>query len=317
MDTDTIKRFRPMIPWKLITFLLVFITIMASLTVILSYAGLFPFNHPLGVYRILPGDILLDFAWIYAISILIGLVVYLALPTLSSLALKAHRISSGEDYKYYIQSLNPRTKQKGLTGRLLMPSLVSIGFSSTISSISSIVNLLFVSENFETLAPFTVQVLEVSMPFFFIHILLTSFIGILFAPFWLLEDTGIICERQSIDERVTADIEGVGNRYLAFLKGFAGISTIAAYLLISLDMIEWYQMLPGQIEIPLVFFLLPVMVIVLAPVLGAAPVAITFISYELSLEKNAEQLEINAQNEGLKHVTIELPRMLDTDAHPT
>jgi hypothetical protein len=317
MAKDTVKGIQPIIPWKIIAFLLIFISIMSALTIIFSYAGFFPFNHPLGVYRILPGDILLDFAWIYGISILIGLFTYFTLPALSYLALKLHRFSSGGDYNYYIQSLSPRTKQKGLRGRLLMPSFVSLGFSSTLSSISSIVNLLFVSENFETLAPFTVRVLDVSMPFFFIHILFASFIGILFAPFWLLEDTGIICEKQSTDERVTADIEGVGNRYLAFFKGFAGISTFAAYLLISVEMIEWYQLLPGQIEISIVYFLLPVMVVILAPVLGAAPIAIVFLSYEISLDKNVKQLEMNAQNDGLKRVTIELPRILDTDTHHT
>jgi hypothetical protein len=197
-----------------------------------------------------------------------------------------------------------------------MPSFVALGFSSILSSISSVVNQLFVSENFDTLAPFTVRVLEVSMPFFFIHILLSSFIGILFAPFWLLEDTGIICERVSTEERVTADIEGVGNRYLVFFKGFAGISTFAAYLLISLEMIEWFQMLPGQIEIPLEFYLFPVIVVVLAPIIGAAIVSIVFISYEISLNKNIMQLLMKVQKEGLKHVTIELPKVLDSDNQP-
>lgn len=309
-------KFKPMIPWKIIAPLLIFALIMSVLTIMLSYAELFPFNHPLGVYRVLPGDILFDFFWIYALSIITAGLTYLALPTLSSLALKGHRTASGGEYNYHIQSLSPRTDQSSLKGRLLTPSLVSLGFSSTLSSISSVVSQLFVAENFDTLAPFTVQVLEVSMPFFFIHILLASFIGILFVPFWLLEDTGIICERVSTDRRETADIEGVGNRFLAFLKGFAGISTFAAYLLISLEMIEWYQMLPGQIEIPLEFFLLPVMVVILAPVIGAAIVSIVFISYEMSLDKNIKKLQMKAQNEGLKHVTIELPKVLDSDIQP-
>ena len=317
MARDTMEDFRPLIPWRIFVPLLIFIFILSFMTIVLSYSGIFIFNHPLGIYRILPGDILIDFIWIYAISITVAGVLYLILPALSALALKAHRSASGGAYNYHIQSLNPRTKRSSLTERLLMPSLVSLGFSSTLSSISSVVNLIFVSESFDDLAPFTLQVLEVSMPFFFIHILLATFVGILFAPFWLLEDTGIICERQSTEERVTADIEGVGNRYLAFFKGFAGISTFAAYLLISLEMIEWYQMLPGQIEIPLQFYLFPVMVVVFAPVIGAAIVSIVFISYELSLDKNAKQLELKAQKEGLNYVTIELPRILDTDTQPS
>ena len=45
--------------------------------------------------------------------------------------------------------------------------------------------------------------------------------------------------------------------------------------------------------------------------------AIVLISYELSLSRNVKQLEMKAQKEGLKLVTIDLPRMLDTDTHPT
>jgi len=129
MASDTVEDFQPLIPWRIFVPLLIFIFITTAVTIVLSHSGIFIFDHPLGIYRILPGDILFDFFWIYAITIVIAGFVYLILPALSSLALKAHRFASGGTYNYHMQSLNPRTKQRSLKERLLMPSLVCLGFS--------------------------------------------------------------------------------------------------------------------------------------------------------------------------------------------
>ncbi|MGY5880581.1 MAG: hypothetical protein RTV31_10030, partial [Candidatus Thorarchaeota archaeon] len=53
-------------------------------TVVFTYLGAFPFDSDLGIYRILPGDILIDFIWLYVFSIILGLALYFISPMLSS-----------------------------------------------------------------------------------------------------------------------------------------------------------------------------------------------------------------------------------------
>jgi hypothetical protein len=50
-----------------------FVIIIITVTVIFTYLGAFPFDRNLGIYRILPGDILIDFIWLYVFSIILGL----------------------------------------------------------------------------------------------------------------------------------------------------------------------------------------------------------------------------------------------------
>jgi hypothetical protein len=144
------------------------------------------------------------------------------------------------------------------------------------------------------------------MPLFFILLLLSSFIVLFFAPAWLLEDSGVICEKETQDTHETADIEGVGNWYLKFLKGFAGISTLLAYLLVSVDMLAWIESLSGSIEVSIVFYILPVLVVLIAPLIAVAPISIAIISYELALRKNANSLNEGMRNRGLEVVDVQL-----------
>ncbi len=311
-DAATDDDLRPMIPWRFMIVLQVIGVVAIVFAVYFSYIGAFPFSHPLGLYRFLPGDILIDFIWIYVISAIVGALIYYAGPNLSLLLWKGHRVFTGGGYDYHLQTLSPRESHVGYRGRLFVPAFVCLGLSSALSSISSVRNLLFVTENFEDF-PSLNQAIMTSMPIFFILLLLASFITIFFAPVWLLEDTGIICERDTTGGRFTADVEGVGNWYLALLKGFAGISTLVAYLFISLETLEWYQLLPGNIDYPLLFYLLPVIVIFMAPLIAVAPISLVYVLYELSLRKNVRELERRMKSKGLKRVVAELPRPSEPD----
>ena len=51
----------PSIPWRFVVPLHIIAIASMTLTVVFSYAGIFPFTSPLGLYRLLPGDILIDF----------------------------------------------------------------------------------------------------------------------------------------------------------------------------------------------------------------------------------------------------------------
>ncbi|MHA2312890.1 MAG: hypothetical protein ACXADF_15460 [Candidatus Thorarchaeota archaeon] len=277
-------------PWKSILILNILVLVSASLAVVFSYADVFPFTSPLGLYRLLPGNILIDFVWLYIISALVGVIVYFTAPFLSVLLWKVHRLMTGGKHKYSIQSFEVGARYEGGLRWLIVPAFASLGLSSALVSISSLKDLLFVTESFDSLAPSAMAIADI-MPLFFILLLVASFIGILFSPAWLLEDAGIIYERDTTGRRITPDVQGVGHYYLAMLKGFAGITTILTYILVSVQTLNWFQSLPGTIEVSLIFFVLPVVVIFIAPLLAMAPVSITFVLYKMALPKNIRVLE--------------------------
>ncbi|MFW9921435.1 MAG: hypothetical protein ACFFED_17685 [Candidatus Thorarchaeota archaeon] len=274
----------------------------AASTVILSLSGIFPFEGPLGVYRILPGNILIDFLWVWIIAIIMGVLLFLLTPYLSGVYLGLHRIMTGGGYEYHLQSLESKEGSRS-TGQLLVPSFVALGLSFTITNISNIVATIFVVESFDGLPEGVREPLLSSMPLFFILLLIATIISFVFAPAWLLEDLGIICRRKG--DEATAYIEGVGNWYLALLKGFAGISTILAYIFTSVDMVNWYQILPTYgVEVPIWLYLIPVLVIMVSPAIALAPISISYTLYLLGIERNSRKLRKMVETRNMEQVTI-------------
>ncbi|MHA1925825.1 MAG: hypothetical protein ACXABV_01475 [Candidatus Thorarchaeota archaeon] len=277
-------------PWKSILILNILVLVSASLAVVFSYAEVFPFTSPLGIYRLLPGSILIDFVWLYIISILVGAIVYFTAPYLSVLLWNVHRMLTGGKHKYSIHAFEAGARYEGGIRWLIVPAFASLGLSSALISVSSLEDILFVTESFDTLAQSAMAIAEV-IPMFFIMLLVASFIGILFSPAWLLEDAGVIYERDTAGRRITPDVQGVGHYYLGMLKGFAGLTTLLTYILVSVQTLNWFQTLPGTIEVPIMFYVLPVVVIFIAPLLAMAPISITFVMYKISLERNIRVLE--------------------------
>ena len=185
------------IPKKLVIVANIIALVSAGLAVVVTYLGIFPFQSPLGLYPILPGDILIDFIWIWGFAIVFGLIVYLISPSLANLFLGLHRILTGGSYDYHIQKRESGEHQPLHSRRLLTPALVCLGLSFSITKIPDVANALFVMDSFDHMPTPVADSLIASMPLFFVLLLLASFISILFAPVWFLEDVGIICEKKS------------------------------------------------------------------------------------------------------------------------
>ena len=167
--------------------------------------------------------------------------------------------------------------------------------------------MIFVSESFGPLAP-EAQTIVVSMTLLFTLLLLSSFITLFFAPMWLMQDNRLVCERKT-KPWMPADIEGVGNWYLKMMKGFAGVSTIVAYLFTILQTIEWYQFVlssPPEGGISILVFLIPVAATIISPLLALGPISIVYSSYEKSLAKNVIALQKSIDQTGLHVVPIQL-----------
>ncbi|MHA1951645.1 MAG: hypothetical protein ACXAAO_10000 [Candidatus Thorarchaeota archaeon] len=294
------------IPWKLIaTIQILVVTIIAS-TVVFSYMGAFPFGD-FGIYRILPGDVFLDFVWLYILTILIGAVVYFASPALSIFFWKLHRIITGRNYDYYVQQIDMKTTSSFTFRRMFLPALVALGISFSISNVRRIVDMIIVTEGFDSLAP-EAQSIVTSISLLFILLLLVTFIVLLFAPMWLMQDAGLVCEKRK-KSRSTTDIDGVGNWYLKLLKGFAGISTIVAYLFTILQTIEWYQFVltsPPEGGLSLLIFLIPLIAVVVSPLLALGPISVVYVLYEISLTRNLKRLRSHIDRDGFRTVDIDL-----------
>jgi len=277
----------------------------AASLVILAYIGIFPFQDPLGLYRILPGDILMDFIWVWIIAGFTGILTYLVTPYLANFFIMIHRIQTRGMYEYHIQAREDVNDEVDLSRSLIVPAFVSLGFSLTLVNMSQGPSSLFVTENFDSLPTGVAEPLLASMPILFVLILIAGFISIVFAPAWLLEDMGIICEKKVVGG--TSDIEGIGNWYLTLLKGFAGISTILAYVFISMDMITWFQLLPTYtVEVPIWLFLIPVVVVVLSPLFALAPISVSYLFYVRAYKRNSLNLSQQLNRMGVKKATVEV-----------
>ncbi|MHA2379416.1 MAG: hypothetical protein ACXADS_09060 [Candidatus Thorarchaeota archaeon] len=303
----TENQIEPAISRKLVIAINSIVLVVSALAIALSYIRIFPFYDPPGLYRFLPGDILIDFIWVYILTFICGVLAYVAAPFLSAVFWKGHRFLTAGHYKYHVQVFDAEAKQRSRARRLILPAFVALGLATAIANIRQVANLIFVSESFGHLDE-SAPALEIGLPIFFILILIASFVTLLFVPLWLLEDTGVICEREAVGRRVTADIEGVGNWYLALLKGFAGITTVIAYLFIAVETIEWYYTISVPESFPWIILIVPVVAIVGSPFLAIAPISVVHVCYELSLRRNKERLEQKLARAGLTKVVIDLSR---------
>lgn len=298
---------KPKISWKIVLTIQTLVIVTISVTVLFTYLGAFPFDADLGVYRILPGNIVFDFIWLYVFSLIVGVIVYFTSPLFAVFLMKLHRLLTGKNYNYYIQDFDTQGMSPSQSRRMILPAFVALGISYSISNIGNLANLIFVSESFGTLAP-EAQTIVISMALLFILLLLSSFITLLFSPMWLMQDKGLVCELKT-GPRMTADIEGVGNWYLKMMKGFAGISTIVAFIFTIFQTIEWYQFVlssPPEGGFSLLIFLIPVVAVFVSPLLALGPISVVYVLYEKSLVKNLGSFQERIKGEDLEVVSIDL-----------
>ena len=288
--TETVET-KASISWKFVIAIELLVVTTIAVTVFFTYLGVFPFDDVLGIYRILPGDTLIDFIWLYALSGFIGLVLYFITPNISNFFLRMHRSIRGKNARYYLQTIDHQVSSVGQLRRTLIPAFAALGISYSISNIQTIANAIFVSEGFVALAE-EAQTIISSLALLFILLFVACFIMLVFTPIWLLQDSGLVCELEKKPGTIS-EIEGVGNWYLKMMKGFAGISTIVAYIFTVIQTIGWYQIVlqsPPEGGFSLLIFLVPVAAVAAAPLLALGPILLIFVVYEISLAKSLPRL---------------------------
>ncbi len=303
MNSDTI---RPDIPWKLLIVIGLPSIIMATVTVALSYIHLFPLYDPQGVYRFLPGDILIDFLWIVVVAAVVGLLVVIASPYIASLLWIGHRIAKANGYDYYLQTREDRPDRR-LWRRAVTPVFVSLGITFLIVN-STLLNVVFVTENFDVLGPSDVVIMT-GLPVLFILLIVGAVVPLLFAPLWLLDDIGMISSKRTLSRRTTPDIEGVGVFYLKLLKGFAGASTIIGYFVIGVQTVDWFIAFTdrmAELSFPIFVLFVPLGAIIGAPLLGMVSILVIMVFYELAVVRNTKRLEMMMSRAGVKRVRLDI-----------
>jgi hypothetical protein len=289
--TDSPKT-KTSISWKLIIAIQLIVLTTIALTVFFTYFGPFPFDKNLGIYRILPGDILFDFIWLYIISGIAGGALYFVSPNLSRFLWRIHRSFRGKNAHYYLQEIDTQTTAAAQFRRMIIPAFAGLGISYSISNIQSVADAIIVTESFISLDIEAQTIIRI-LSLLFILLLVAGFIMLAFSPVWLLQDVGLVCESEKKPGTI-AEVEGVGNWYLKMMKGFAGISTIVAYVFTVVQTIEWYQFVlqsPPEGGFSILIFLVPVAAIVAAPLLALAPISIAYVLYEISLKRNLPKLQ--------------------------
>jgi hypothetical protein len=279
------------ISWKSVIAIQSIVITTIAIAVLFTYLGAFPFDIDLGIYRILPGDILFDFIWLYIISGVIGAVLYLVSPKISRFLWRVHMSFRGKNAQYQLQEISIGTSASTQIRRMLIPAFASLGISYSISNMQSIADAIVVTEVFADLAV-EAQTIITILSLFFILLLVACFIMLIFSPIWLLQDIGLVCESEKKPGAI-AEVEGVGNWYLKMMKGFAGISTIVAYIFTVVQTVEWYQFVlqsPPEGGFPILIFMFPVIAIAVAPLLALGPISIVYVLYEISLTRNIPKL---------------------------
>ena len=306
MSVDELSKKTNLVSWKYVIPIQVLVIATITVTIIFTTIGAFPFDPSLGVYRFLPGNIVFDFIWLYVLSLVIAIIVYFGSTSISVILWKLHQILTRKKYNYYMQELDTLSSSSQ-PRRMILPAFVALGISYSISNIQDLSNAIFVSESFSGLDS-AAQTIVTSLALLFILLLLSSFITVLFAPMWLMQDKGMVCELQ-LHTRTTADIEGVGNWYLKLMKGFAGVSTVIAYIFTIFQTIDWYQFVlssPPEGGFSLLIFLIPVGVVIASPLLALGPISLVYLSYELSLSRNLTSLSNQITKHSLITVRINL-----------
>lgn len=278
------------ISWKFVAAIELLVITTIAITVYFTYRGVFPFDDELGIYRILPGDTLIDFIWLYILSGFTGLVLFFITPNISGVLLRVYRSIRGKNARYYIQTIDHQVNGIGQFKRTLIPAFAALGIAYSISNIQTIANVIFVSEGFIALEE--TQTIISSLSLLFILLLVSCFIMIVFTPIWLLQDSGLVCELEKKPGAIS-EIEGVGNWYLKMMKGFAGISTIVAYIFTVIQTIGWYQSVlhsPPEGGFSILILLVPVAAVAAAPLLALGPILLIFVAYEISLRRSLPKL---------------------------
>ena len=205
--------------------------------------------------------------WSYIIGALIGV---LSGFLLTPLFLIVHKKIIGRKMIYGIQERPEPEKFKG-TFKAFFPALMGLNFALLFVFNPTVIDFLSITAD-----PGFAWII---VSLFMILVVTFGLAMILFSPAWFLLDAGIVYTNKEKVKNTTKPIEmkSVGGWYMAFMKGYAGISVIISFYSFVVELLN--QLTPEQFHfsIPMFLLLLPILLS-----LWAVPAVLLF---ELTREK--------------------------------
>ncbi|OLS15203.1 MAG: hypothetical protein RBG13Loki_1169 [Promethearchaeota archaeon CR_4] len=126
----------------------------------------------------------------------------------------------------------------------------------------------------------------------------TGLLIILMAPFWLMEDTGILIYDVRPEDRRTPNVAGVHLWFVDFFEGYAGVSAIISLVLIIVGTFTSNELPPGDPAI-----LTPIILIIL-PFITSGILTIPIVIYEKYLPKLTEKLQKKLVRAGYSKIKV-------------
>jgi hypothetical protein len=251
--------------------------------------GIIPKEYIFEFVAIIPGPMYTDILILYIIPILIYYLIKSIAPNLVFILYKINKFT-------FIFRVKPKygiIKEQGelKTGQTIFRIILISLFAFATSSI--LVQLGF-GKLFRASGGF--GSLQYAEEIFFGTFFITGICLFLFAPLWLLEDSGVVAFRSYKDRRKTPIMEGIHNLFANLLELYTGLTTVQGY--IALIITTFSVLVPGDQAI-----LTPIVLIIL-PFVITGLFAIPFYLYEKNLTNIRARIHSKLIKKGLSLINI-------------
>lgn len=174
--------------------------------------------------------------------IMILLVFIFTIP-LALLLLKLHKMIKVKKYEYYIiRDFEGNINLVRIYIRCLIVSFLSFALGLIIYEAGVIPP--------EVIIPEKTSIIEADFDYvFMLAIFIMPYLILIFAPIWLLKDSGILCSKSKInrEKRETPDIEGVYRYYNTVITSYTGIGFVFTLIILVIDRLQ--KLDPGSGEL--------------------------------------------------------------------
>lgn len=290
-DREELKKFLSLMFGFLIS--LTLFAVIYGLAVIQKELGipdLVPPEYVSYFIAILPGPLWTDTIFLYLFPIASFALFFLISPYTTIFFIKLHKLiyRSKKRFNYGIVKLGSKMKPFMLFRRSIVVSLFSFSISALIVQAGGM--KLFRAG--VVLNPTLHEAEAIFLGTFFI----IPFVLLLFFPFWLLEDSGIVICRFYYGKRKPPIIEGTHSPYINVLQGYAGISTLIILVTYIIRTLAETSPLDPAILTPIILIFLPFII----TGLFAFPVLI----YEKTIQKLFRRIQPSLNKLNLTEIQI-------------
>lgn len=217
--------------------------ILVGIALILSFLPFMLGNPPPDIIPIFPGGTLSDILLTIIIPYLTLLIILIIGPMIAIVLVKLHKLMKLHKYNYFIFISDKKLSGSRILLRSVFGGLLAVNIAIYISYTDLAPQIYYLANDpAQLFAVIEYAAVIIGLPIACILIL----------PVWMIKSSGLMCSRNLAlySNPAQPDIEGVGEFYIRFLKGYVGISTVLSY---SLILIDTFNNPPGEMTWMFVF----------------------------------------------------------------